>query len=192
MKFIERLDVLEQGYTQYLAQQAQAKPTSKESLVDFACLIPRGEWFEIAEEYVAHMCPETGISYQFLQGMRHGVMGHVLSQVFAHLVRGHIQPTLHSLQELVDAVDLVIDHYKFTNKTLPPVLVYRELVTLWIRYRDTYQSLRESLAPESITELFDGVRQVHASAGLCDGPDQAALLDRETVLDYVDRLILSY
>ena len=167
-----------------------------EELIDaISSLYTRDAIYRLVEEYVGHQADLVGDEWPSScfawQGSKDGLMGMMfecLLDEIDHFTSGSPYAA-HVRRKLME-------RYGFDASSVPPVLVIREYLGLMIQARDVQRKgpgcFRVSLGtagPEYIASpatmrLWERVNKL---VDLCDRPESAATLDREKIMETLER-----
>ena len=99
----------------------------RDEIVDACIDIGKDRWFQIAEEYIAVSCPDSGLSYHFFENHPNGMMGHII---------GITIDALCIVGQDIDIDDSICKSLGFTKYTIPPVLYMIESMSLLCRLKN--------------------------------------------------------
>lgn len=214
MKFEERIQNLKDQFKSFKRFWDDAE--IQNLLNDFSIHnITKYDWFEIAEEYGAKICSESGVSYRAFvqlqtdQKGNNGLMGRCISAVYSALVshkldyiacdtEQEVQKFIENRNAINNAVKYTMVYHNFTAKTIPPVLLVRELLILLLHLENTYESLQQDLSPiidvsnlpEAIRLLQYLLRQKFEAQfeGFRERPEDMTVIDRDSILEIINTL----
>ena len=144
---------------------------------EFIDTFSRKELFRIAEEYVRDRAPDSSV-YTF-RNLPDGLMGHVIELIVYASTLSAIRSALQNSWLRGE----LVAHYNFTAESIPPRMLIREAVALYVRFGTVLADLEREL----ITSHPNMGQSVMKAASAMQTPEEAYLMtDGE-----VDRIILS-